>query len=320
MTVQSTFWIEDELTESFGPLWAAERNDDEFSRPSFVPELGRRIWEETVPVSGREAVEARIYGAPDGGTVGYLRIPHYSFGAETLRPLGRIISRMEDETDALLLDQVDNFGGSLLKMYALLPYLSPTTLRTLPKHALRVDEQDIERARRILRFAGESSGGHGRGPSPYAVRFSQDMLAQVEAGRGFKGGTEPYTEPLDFAGVEEIEPGTPAYSKHLVVLCNELTFSAAEFLAATLQDAGRATIFGRRTAGAGGCAKKIVPPGAEAFGIDHITLRWTLGVRASGEYLEKNGVSPDVEYVPTVQDLQSGFGSYRDRLLAVLFQ
>ena len=114
MTVQSTFWIEDELTESFGPLWAAERNDDEFSRPSFVPELGRRIWEETVPVSGREAVEARIYGAPDGGTVGYLRIPHYSFGAETLRPLGRIISRMEDETDALLLDQVDNFGGSLL--------------------------------------------------------------------------------------------------------------------------------------------------------------------------------------------------------------
>jgi hypothetical protein len=50
-------------------------------------------------------------------------------------------------------------------------------------------------------------------------------------------------------GVAEILPAKNPYTKKIVVLINELDFSAAEFLAAILQDNKRATLFGESTGG-----------------------------------------------------------------------
>ncbi len=101
-----------------------------------------------------------------------------------------------------------------------------------------------------------------------------------------------------------------------MVLINELTFSAGEFLAAILQDNKRATLFGKRTAGAGGCTKVVPGSDSDLLGIDYVTATSTIARRTNGEYIEEKGVQPDVAYEVTVEDLQHGYANYRRALLA----
>ena len=114
-------------------------------------------------------------------------------------------------------------------------------------------------------------------------------------------------------------PAKNHYTKKIVVLINALTFSAAEFLAAILQDNNRAILFGERTPGAGGCARRIpLPKYADEFNIDQITTRWTLAWRTNGQPIQDIGVHPDVSYSVTAEDLQSGYTGYRQALLATI--
>jgi C-terminal processing protease CtpA/Prc len=93
-----------------------------------------------------------------------------------------------------------------------------------------------------------------------------------------------------------------AYAKPVLVLIDEFSTSAAEHLAALLQDNGRAKLFGKRTVGAGG-AVIAVPGGPYAEG--RTTLTWTLTNRSKAvstsdypeaPYIENIGVRPDIEY------------------------
>jgi C-terminal processing protease CtpA/Prc len=117
-------------------------------------------------------------------------------------------------------------------------------------------------------------------------------------------------------GVAEILPAKNHYTHKIVVLINELDFSAAEFLAAILQDNKRAMVFGERTAGAGGCVRRITFP--NEFGIDCITVTWTMAWRTNGEPVENIGVHPDVRYSITAEDIRSGYAGYRQALLATI--
>ena len=114
----------------------------------------------------------------------------------------------------------------------------------------------------------------------------------------------------------QILPATTHYTKKIVVLINELTFSAGEFLAAILQDNKRAALFGVRTAGAGGCQKRICIP--NNLGIGDITLTWTIARRTNGEYIENKGVQPDVTYGVTAEDSRSGYVGYLQALVATI--
>ena len=140
------------------------------------------------------------------------------------------------------------------------------------------------------------------------------MLSERAAGRGI--GSKP-SNPVYLEGLAEILPAKNHYTKKIVVLINELTFSAGEFLAAILQDNNRATLFGVRTAGAGGCAKRYTLPSFAQFGIDYGTLTWTIAWRTNGQPIENIGVHPDVKYSLTAEDIRSG-ADYRQALLATI--
>jgi C-terminal processing protease CtpA/Prc len=138
------------------------------------------------------------------------------------------------------------------------------------------------------------------------------VLSEIAAGR------KKPTKLGYLAGVEKILPAKNHYTKKIVVLINEVDFSAAEFLAAMLQDSKRATLFGQRTAGAGGCAKAVSVPNADRLGIESLTVRWTLAWRVTGRPIEGLGVHPDVHYSITAEDLRFGHRGYRQALLAAI--
>ncbi len=228
-----------------------------------------------------------------------------------------LVARFQRTTAALVVDQVDNAGGSMFQMYALLSMLTDRPL-SLPQHQITISDDDAAVAADIVANAEEES--------PERVAYSRLVLSEREAGRGTG---QRITSPLYLGGVEQILPAKNHYTKTIVVLVNELTFSAGEFLAAILQDNRRATLFGTATAGAGGCAKRIVSPRLEQIGMD-MTLTWTIARRTNGDLIENIGVLPDVAYKTTVEDLQladplrvdgqriSGFQLYRRALVQTL--
>lgn len=144
------------------------------------------------------------------------------------------------------------------------------------------------------------------------VSYYRFVLSEFQAGR--RGPTNP----VYLFGVSEVLPAKNHYTKKIVVLINEKDFSAAEFLPAILQDNKKATLFGQRTAGAGGCVKRITPPGSDQFGIDYITITWTLAWRTNGQPIENIGVHPDVKYSVTADDLRFGYAGYRQALLVTI--
>jgi C-terminal processing protease CtpA/Prc len=284
---------------------------------SWVPILGKIVWELPKSLQAKP-YHAYICEMSDGRRTGYIRVPHYTYDMEAVNIFEDVIARFETETAAMVFDQVDNPGGSMFQMYALLAMLTERVL-PLPQHQITISDDQVAVAKNVLADAqaGEALPSNER-PSPELVSYSRFVLAEKEAGRG---NAAKASNPVYLFGVAEIVPAKTRYTKRIVVLINELTFSAGEFLAAILQDNKRAILFGQRTVGAGGCVKQIpfpstlniVKKGLVSGG--YLSITWTIARRTTGEYIENIGVQPDVI---CEEDAQSGYSDYRRALLACL--
>jgi carboxyl-terminal processing protease len=87
----------------------------------------------------------------------------------------------------------------------------------------------------------------------------------------------------------------------VAVLIDELSMSASEVLAQGLRDAGRARVFGRRSAGAVLASTVERLPNGDGF--QYPTARFEF---PSGAVVEGVGVVPDVETRPTRETLLTG--------------
>jgi uncharacterized protein YjbI with pentapeptide repeats len=293
------------------------------AKHSWVPIIGDVVWKisEEDEEKGYFAYSFRI---DDRRQVGYIRVPDYNQSEDAIDVFEQLILRFQDTTEALIIDQVNNPGGSMFQMYALLSILTDRPL-PVPLHQITINDDAVAVAADVIANADEEP--------PERVAYSRLVLSEKAAGRGTG---ERLSYPLYLEGVERVLPAKNHYTKKIVVLINELTFSAGEFLAAMLQDSRIATLFGFETAGAGGCVKKFVLPSSRRLLIESINLTWTIARRTNGDTLEDNGVRPDVEYETTVEDLEStdplrrgvvrdadkyeisGFQGYRKALLHTL--
>jgi carboxyl-terminal processing protease len=96
-----------------------------------------------------------------------------------------------------------------------------------------------------------------------------------------------------------LDPATP-----LVVLIDDGTASAGELLAAALQEHGRGTLVGTRTAGA--VLVSITFPLRDGSALSVSIARMTT---SRGVVLEGNGLRPDIEVELTIEDLDRGIDS-----------
>lgn len=306
------FRLGEEFKEKLGDRWSAVNPKANIFIPkelekSFVPALGKIVWELPRDVAKHVSFSARIYEISDGRHVGYVRVPHYDYDEDTIREFSKVIGNFENSTAALVFDQVNNPGGSMIHMYAMLSFLTDRSL-SVPKHQFTLSDEDASMASDIVQRAEAGDDTVSR----ENLAYSRFVLSEIAAGR------KRLTNPGFLAGVKEVVPENVHYTKKIIVLNNERTFSAGEFLAAILQDNKRATLFGQRTPGAGGCAKRFEIPGGKDLGIESITITWTIGWRTSGQPIENLGVHPDVSYPITVEDLRSGYSGYRKALLEAI--
>lgn len=106
-------------------------------------------------------------------------------------------------------------------------------------------------------------------------------------------------------GIEEslqAAPGALCYRGEVRILVDERTGSAAELLAAALQDLRRATLYGRPTAGSARSRLSSLLPGGVVL---HYAGRAEF-LRRDGRPIEGVGVFPDVAYHPSRSDLVGG--------------
>jgi hypothetical protein len=284
----------------------------------WMPILGERTWEVS-EADERAGYYAYIF-RHGNREVGYIRIPHFTRNSAGLEQFRQVIQLFEARTKEMVLDIVDNPGGSMFFMYALASMLTDRNL-PLPRHSVVLTEDDVAVAEDVLANSDDEL--------PERVNYSRVILEEFKAGRW--GSSDRGSYPLYLGGISEITPSKVRYTGKVLVLVNEVTFSAGEFLAAIFKDNDLHTIFGTCTAGAGGCAKKE-PIHSSLFPGMILTVRWTLAHRTNGELIEKFGVEPDISYSPTIEDLRSkdplrtedsrwsisGYQEYRHALLEVI--
>lgn len=309
------------------PLWAAKEMkaranfchpNDLGARESFIPRLGQVLWE----TDKENPFDAYIFRHPNSGqSIGYVRIPHYSAGEDEAKEFRNIIATLQAHTDALVIDQVNNPGGSAFYLYALASMLNDQPMYT-PRHRMTLTQQDVsfalcalpmleeirtdDEAREVL---GDTYDGY-----PVTYQFSQFLLQffrflidEWDAGRCL-------TTPYYLEGVDNINPDVDVrYTKPILMLINRLDFSGGDFLAAILKDNHRVTLFGECTAGAGGYVEGFSHP--NSFGICFVHYTASLAERTVGCPIETLGVSPDIPYKLTRQDVENGYQEYARAVL-----
>jgi PDZ domain/Peptidase family S41 len=282
------------------------------ARTSFIPPLGRKIWKSNT----EDVFDAYIFETDTGSNIGYIRLPHYIGDEEEVEEFGLIMNLFQKRTDALVIDQVNNPGGSVFYLYALAATLTDKPLNT-PKHHLAMTQEEAYIATQLLHLLekvvcdesarqtlGENLGGY---PVDYQFvklmrKFCNFLVQQWEKGKFISDLTHLF-------GVDDILPHPQyRYTKPIILLTNSLDFSGGDFFPAILQDNKRAVILGTRTAGAGGYVLSTSYPNHS--GIKSFVMTGSLARRFNSQPLENLGVIPDIPYELSVTDLQENYKDY----------
>lgn len=286
------------------------------SRVSFMPVLGTKIWE-----SPKDSTfDAYIYLNADHKLVGYLRIPSYE-PADAIKAVAEFqstIARMQKTTDSLVIDQVNNPGGSVFYLYALVSMLADQPMAT-PRHRMAIAQADvvaslseIEQLQQIkteedIAKAGPDIQTIGGG-YPVTLEFLNFMRSYANFIVSEWNVGHRLTTPYWIGGVDHINPSLVHYTKPILLLINELDYSGGDFFPTIMQDNKRATVLGTRTAGAGGYVNSVTVP--NNAGVATFRVTQSIAERSTGNPIENLGVAPDISYSMTAADFQNGFAPY----------
>lgn len=290
------------------------------SRQSFLPSLGKKIWQTPAQCH----FNAYIFETSDKRRYGCIRIPHYDGTEEFALEFKSIIKKFQAETEGLVIDQLHNPGGSMFYMYALASMVTDKPLK-VPTQRISITQKEVVGALEFIpmlasiesdkdaeMILGETLEGLvvDHHLAKQFLSYFQFEVAEWNAGRTF-------TAPVAVFCIDEILPHPEVrYTKPILVLINELDFSCGDFFPAILQDNKRATLFGARTAGAGGCVLETEYP--NLFGISKLCYTGSIAERIDHNPIENLGVTPDIPYELTEEDLRGGYAPYISSVLKAL--
>lgn len=284
----------------------------------YLPNLGEIVW-----MGSNRVFNAYIFLDSAGRKIGYIRIPDYNGGPKGTEEFAILISKMENETEALIIDQQGNPGGSAFYMYSLLTLLTDKPMAT-PHHKIAITQEDVFAALQTLEeikaFGGSMPNLAESDAMLDGYPATWENMALIEEYCHFiieewKEGNY-ITDPIYLSAIDEVlpHPSGLAYTKPILVLVNELDMSCGDFFPAILQDNGRAKIMGTRTGGAGGFVLQYRFD--NPFGIAAISMTGSIAERPIQKKIENLGVTPDVEYQLTVEDLKNNYAPFMDAIQA----
>jgi len=280
-------------------------------KKSFLPALGKITWE-----SSSTSFDAYIFESPARHLIGFVRIADYMGDDFDAIEFAKIIAMFKKNTSAVVIDQMNNPGGSLFYLYALLSMLGDKPLKSLKESSVITQEEvaqaiDLKASLEFFKTESDLAQGFGESVEGYPVtmelvkaikEYCKFIVKEWDEGKNL-------TSPNYLYGIREIATNSTARFKGpILVLVNGLDFSCADLFPAILQDNKRALIMGTTTAGAGGYVTTYSYP--NRFGVAEYSLTGSMTKRVDGTFLENNGVTPDIEYKMTVGDLKEGYKDF----------
>lgn len=259
-----------------------------------------------------------------GHIIGFIRIPSYSplSTAAAVTAFQNEIAFFQANTEGLVVDEMRNPGGSSSYMNTIVSYLMPSKWRSIP-FELRATSEFVQAISSSL----VSATAQG------APQSTLDLLQMIKdevvaANSAMRGRTKPI--PLDIETIDrdpamDSKGNLIAYTKPLIVLVDEMSASAGDAFAATIQDNLRGPLLGWRTMGAGGNVEAW-QAGSYSLGVATVTesLMNRKNVIATAEYpsapyVENIGVRPDivVDYM-TVANLDQKGKPFVDAFIAAI--
>ena len=248
-----------------------------------------------------------------GYKIGYIRIADYEPADTTAAATAflREIVYFQANTDGLIVDDMRNPGGYGDYANLLLSMLMKDRWRSLG-FEVRATSEWVEQISSALETAKAS--GY---PDDIIALYQMIKDELVAANAKMRGRTNPI--PLDSDQLVrdplvDAKGNLLSYTKPILVLVDELSASAAEIFAATIQDNARGPLFGWRTMGAGG---NVEDWEAGSYSQGTVSVTESLMNRKTdivtkdypaAPYVENIGVRPDIEYdyMTSANLLQSG--------------
>lgn len=285
-------------------------------RKSFVPQLGQMTWKS----SDTDAFYAYLFKTPDQKTIGYVRIPSFMGDEATVRQFSTLIKMFELKTDALVIDQVDNPGGEVFYMYALASILADKP-QELPTHRETITQEDVifalDSLKQFSKYSHKAEKNNNQtqdsDTSISGYPITPELIESLTQNFQFiiQEWNEGHvlTDPHYLFGIQKIQPYAQGhYTKPILVLVNEMSISCGDFFPAMIQDNKRGKVFGARTAGAGGFVLTQTHP--NRFGIEEYSFTASFVERKDKNPIENLGVTPDIIYELTPEDLQQNYKGY----------
>ncbi|MBI3018554.1 MAG: PDZ domain-containing protein [Deltaproteobacteria bacterium] len=246
------------------------------------------------------------------GNVGYLRIPHYSpedeegnrLYEERFRQYEWAVTKLEENTVGLIIDQDHNCGGSV-------DFLEQMAGLFLREDYLPLQFQFLASKAEYLAFKGWLDS---EPKNTLAREFFSDTVNLVKKHWLLGDFLTPKTA---FLGNHKLKPHPRGYTKPIVMLIDEMSGSGGDAFPALLQGNGRAKLLGTRTMGAGGHV--IEAPSLNNSGIE-LRLTKSLFYRPDGVAVENNGAIPDFPYTITRDDFVYKYKNYQKFYLQKLLE
>ncbi len=288
---------ERERVQSFYAMWSKELDVFEPKPPTVdkIPDALPELW-------------AALY-KHNGKTVLMMRQPSYSVEniALQLAMYSALIEQFQPLADTLVIDQTHNPGGAVIYGESFVQLFAPNGMNSFVQF-LNTDR---------LWFTKLSTYWTGLDPVTAASSIGARLLSAVKnLERDSEAGLRLTKDPFSFSMREVLPaaPGGAVWKKPVLILIDELCGSGGDAVPMMLKSNGLAKVFGNRTAGLGGSVEKVID-----LPYTRSSLSLTRGLfttfRPDGKYtdadfIENNGVTPDIQYTHTIKDMRDGFDAY----------
>lgn len=215
-----------------------------------------------------------------------------------------ILDQYQELADVLVVDQTHNPGGWL--SYAI-GFFSIFISEEKPGfvQAMHADRQWIDGFKQMALAADKDLKSEASRRLLYYAKVVEDSYNKGQA----------LTAPIPMESDFTLKPATFSWKKPMLVLADELAGSCGDIFPMLVKRASVAKIFGQRTMGLGGNVETTQPGLIRSNAEVHLTRGLYTTYRSDGnysnaDYVENNGVQPDIPYTLTVDDFRAGMVGY----------
>jgi hypothetical protein len=242
--------------------------------------------------------------------VGFIRIATLNPADEgaALQQFQGEIAYFQQNTAALVIDLMGDGGGAICYTNVLLQYLFPSGFPSvgLAPQATQYWVDDLTQYREYWRYLGQVQ------LVPVYTALIQQTQQALKT-HSLAPAMNVCTGSLAYPPASDALGNNLAFTKPILLLTDNFTMSSAEFFSATLQDNGRAFVYGTRTNGGGGSRLGFIGM-ATPYSEGSTFATVSLGIRVKNIQAPGLPAAPLIENIGVLPDVIADFQT-KDNLL-----